>query len=771
MAALAPGVLSLAVVFTVSRVFAEFADAVPDAARQLTSTATPNSDSVSRIDLVNSILNLRASRIITMDIDRTPQRTVRAGLVIDDQPVTISLEPHSIRAAGYRLRAQLGDGSLVDVDPGPVRTLRGFLEEIPGSTVAASMMPDGLHGSVIVPAPGGGTRWWLQPLRDRLPNAGENEYALYRNEDVISSPGACGNTEQAAADAAPPPGMGGIAGAGSAETHCARLACDADVEYFQAWGSSVTNVQDQIERVTNQMDLQYVNEVGIDHVITQIIVRTAEPDPYTADAAIPLVIQFRGHWLSNHSDVPRDAAQLFTGRPIVIGAGGYIGYAFQIGAICTNGAYCVSQSDWAGQCCGNLACATDLSAHELGHLWGAFHCNEFCNSTMFPNILCTNTFTNSDPSSIASITAYRNAASCLAVCASSPLPFFDAFATEVIDAGRWMNPVSSAVNDLALNEPSAPYALNLKGQFNQATSITTAPMNTAGAANVQLSYWCQQGGGGDDPNNGADLVVEYINNIGAWLEIDRLFGSDPPQSTFVGRIVPLPADASHSQFRVRFRNSSTANGLDDWFVDDVSILRSPLNDVCAAAPLVISGSHAFTTLLASTDGPDELGGCGVGQVSNDIWFRYGAACAPGTVTVSVCDADFDTRLAVYAGGCPGAPGALACNDDFCGSGSQVSLFVASPQLLRIRVGGSSGSGDETGGGTMVISCTPAPVCPGDANGTGAVDIDDLLMVVNNWGWTGVPGSNDADIAPFESGGDGVVNIDDLLLIVNAWGRC
>lgn len=57
----------------------------------------------------------------------------------------------------------------------------------------------------------------------------------------------------------------------------------------------------------------------------------------------------------------------------------------------------------------------------------------------------------------------------------------------------------------------------------------------------------------------------------------------------------------------------------------------------------------------------------------------------------------------------------------------------------------------------------APPCPGDVNHNGVVDIDDLLLVINNWG--GGPG-NPADIDA-----DGDVDIDDLLAVINAWGGC
>jgi hypothetical protein len=44
-----------------------------------------------------------------------------------------------------------------------------------------------------------------------------------------------------------------------------------------------------------------------------------------------------------------------------------------------------------------------------------------------------------------------------------------------------------------------------------------------------------------------------------------------------------------------------------------------------------------------------------------------------------------------------------------------------------------------------------------------VNIDDLLLVINNWG---AGFGNPADAT-----GDWTVNIDDLLLVINSWGPC
>jgi hypothetical protein len=62
-----------------------------------------------------------------------------------------------------------------------------------------------------------------------------------------------------------------------------------------------------------------------------------------------------------------------------------------------------------------------------------------------------------------------------------------------------------------------------------------------------------------------------------------------------------------------------------------------------------------------------------------------------------------------------------------------------------------------------VDCS-APVCPADITGkNGAVDIDDLLLVINSWG--GGAGS------PADITGNGVVDIDDLLAVINGWGPC
>ena len=67
--------------------------------------------------------------------------------------------------------------------------------------------------------------------------------------------------------------------------------------------------------------------------------------------------------------------------------------------------------------------------------------------------------------------------------------------------------------------------------------------------------------------------------------------------------------------------------------------------------------------------------------------------------------------------------------------------------------------DKTLIGDLVVTAPVAP-CPGDLDGNGVVDVDDLMGVLG--GWLGSGGDVD---------GDGDTDIDDMLLVIAAWGPC
>lgn len=152
----------------------------------------------------------------------------------------------------------------------------------------------------------------------------------------------------------------------------------------------------------------------------------------------------------------------------------------------------------------------------------------------------------------------------------------------------------------------------------------------------------------------------------------------------------------------------------DELIDGGGVCSISLQD-CANRRLCVSTAlSTFRCLvdvdvrLATTDGPSDVGECSTPEESNfqsDVWFEYSIPCS-GTLAIRMCglgDELFDSMLAVYGSmevgndcTCPtGSETLLACDDDYCGGGSQSGVTIhdlVEGACLLIRVGAWSGNG-------------------------------------------------------------------------------
>ncbi len=156
----------------------------------------------------------------------------------------------------------------------------------------------------------------------------------------------------------------------------------------------------------------------------------------------------------------------------------------------------------------------------------------------------------------------------------------------------------------------------------------------------------------------------------------------------------------------------------DLTISAASGCNPPDNDNCASATEISNVTDlAFSTENATFDGP---GGC---QTSANVWYVYTPPCDGSTeVTVSLCGSAYDTKLAVYDGaGCDSPQ--LACNDDACGTQSEIVFQAMGGNSYLIEVGGYS---TRTGTGILNVNCTaPCTVeCPAGASSEGEACGDD-----------------------------------------------
>lgn len=360
-------------------------------------------EAVDRVELTRRAtesLQLRDARVVGIETERSDDATLNVTVRIDGQDRVLFLEPSSVVAPDYKLMVQVGEDEYEEVAGSRVPLFRGHIVGLPDSDVAVARVTGGVEGLIRFPD---GSRVWIEPLAGRVTGAVGGDHVLYRDADVVAARGGCGLHDEVRSTEKSPQGEGSGSTA-TATVFVAQLAVDTDVEYFQAHGS-VAAVEAQINKIINIVNVQYERDINVRHLITRIIVRTVQPDPYSADSIGDLINQVRSHWVGSQQSVPRDLVQMFTGQTLT---DGFIGIAISNSLCLTDQAYSVVRSD--GPSCFLIACKTDLSAHESGHVWSANHCS--CSGwTMNPTIQSANRF--HPEFDIPGMIAFRNAKTCL----------------------------------------------------------------------------------------------------------------------------------------------------------------------------------------------------------------------------------------------------------------------------------------------------------------------------------------------------------------------
>ncbi len=501
------------------------------------------SASSERSRALNQELGLADGERVEVSLEGAAGGRSRLHVALDGAPFALDLAPHSVRAEGFELIAVLADGSRVNQVVTPPRTVRGTIAGQAQSRVAGSLLDGGFVGRILTES---GDEWWLQPAPD-----GAGQHVLYRTADVVDDGlTSCGgallanNQPQIAA-----PVQGGAAQLGSLSR--AELGCDADYEYYLDHGSSTTQVMDRIESLINTMNVQYETEVAITHDITAILVQTSAAQPYTSTDPSTLLGQFRDQWVVFNAAVLRDVAHLFTGKSL---DGNVIGVAF-LGVICnpTLG-YGLVESDFNG----NFACATDLSAHELGHNWNSDHCS--CpGNTMNPSITCANTFSTVSRDMIS---AHRDASVCLDTGGPGPQVLFaDDFESGDFTTGGW-----TLQNNRPRVRPAAARSSNFGARIRRSSWIERE-VSTAGFSTVRVSYARRT----RNLDAGEFYVIEYFDGVG--YNTIELLSSNGGWIDHVN--VELPASAANNpNFRLRARCSAD-QGRERGDLDNVEVIGVP----------------------------------------------------------------------------------------------------------------------------------------------------------------------------------------------------
>jgi len=430
------------------------------------------------VETASRALSVDAMQIAAIDAVAPDGHAFSTFVPIGPQVVTLSLTPYDVADPLHFKVVEYRKGQYVEVARPTSRTYRGTIDEIPGSVIAASLLDEGLFARILLPD---GGEYWIEPLAARIAEAGISDHAIYSSDNVRGKSGTCGTIAEEVHGAVERFNVERGSGPCGANFCVAQVACDADVFFYQDWGNSTTAVVNRINTVFNAVNVVYERDVKIRHTITQIVVRTDGDEPYSTSEASTLLSQLANEWNNNLPSVPRDVVHMFTGRAL---DGSTIGIAY-LGVICNNQqAYGLVESD----CCGSLNCASDLSAHELGHNWNGPHCS--CNQfTMNPSITCRNRF---NTGSINTIVNFRDARGCLAPDILPPPPtafnvISPANGSTIADTGPFFDwEASNGVGGYQLRYSTNP---DLSNATSFILSVSYLDASNGTFADGQTIYW------------------------------------------------------------------------------------------------------------------------------------------------------------------------------------------------------------------------------------------------------------------------------------------
>jgi hypothetical protein len=366
---------------------------------------------------------------VRVDVPLQAPEQLHIALPVDGVELRFVLSRHSLRSAGFAVRAQLPDRSWQVVALEAPATYRAPLAGPEGGMLLGTLGPLGLSADLFRP---GRPVLSLRPLASIVPGLDRARHALIQGLPAELLPTCGQGLAPATALGTPVPGPGADPGPGLYSTgltgvSAARgkgpgpclalteIAFDADFEYFQLKGSSVPAVVATIESHMNQVDYFYARDSAITYELTQIVVRTAPF--YTPIDGGDLLNQFRAEWNSNQAGVPRDLAHLMTAKPgSVIQYGGLA----WVGVVCNLGLAYGWSLDSAG-----------IIGHEVGHNWNAPHCldpspcNSMCGACLYHG-----------PNTKAVIEAWRDAATCLDSKIFYPTPLPPYVLSESLSIGK-----------------------------------------------------------------------------------------------------------------------------------------------------------------------------------------------------------------------------------------------------------------------------------------------------------------------------------------------
>jgi hypothetical protein len=298
----------------------------------------------------------------------------------------LNVEPFDIRADNYRSVAAGAGGERVELPRAPARWFKGEVVGLEGSRARFVLDERDFQGVVVTPD----ETYFVEPAAAFSESASRGEYVFYAASAVKPSAGGgeCGTlAERVGAEAAKHEGFTSARGAakgGATEDAFApkpetELATESDFEFTQTFGGDASAANNDILNVVAGVDAIYDAQLGVKIRVVFQRAWIADNDNYTkveGNAALNELIANYDASFAPGAPPSRDLLHMFTGKDIVRDSDSnpsLIGIAF-VGVVCDDPglSYGISQSKFSS----SMTLRVALTAHEMGHNFGARHPNQ-----------------------------------------------------------------------------------------------------------------------------------------------------------------------------------------------------------------------------------------------------------------------------------------------------------------------------------------------------------------------------------------------------------
>ena len=188
--------------------------------------------------------------------------------------------------------------------------------------------------------------------------------------------------------------------------------------------------------------------------------------------------------------------------------------------------------------------------------------------------------------------------------------------------GRWSitaegAPSGATIGDASLGtltNQSPSHSLDLRWGYVMASTFKTDITGVSG----NITYWVKSGAHNTtnnatdrDPDAGEDLVVDYLNSSGNWVNLATYLGSAAADTVYNATFA-IPADAKHTNFRLRFKHlNASGYDLDYWHVDNVCVgdpTQSDLSITKTHNGSLVPSTNATYSIVITNNGPNAMSG-------------------------------------------------------------------------------------------------------------------------------------------------------------------